>query len=385
MSSAIRNERGSVFMTTMIAMLLMLVTGGYMYQVADQEFYNVKQLQTRTQAKYLSDAGLSYALGSLKDSWSTTASFSTTSLGQGSYSAVAATTSGRTLITATGTVGSTTRTATAEVTAPGVSALDYVFASGGDLHIDSGTSSSPGAITGDIYSGGDMELDGPSTGGDLVVTGALDSTGTIDVDAGDVTVSGTQTPAFSQTVTFPTVDFSYYQAIAVANGQYISTDKAYGAASPIPAAPAGGVIFVNGNITIAAGTHNTTACLVATGNITISKSGSAYPYIRITAPTVAGATYPAVLCGGNFTYSTTGNASPDAYLIITGLVYPQGNFTFSSGNHTSLTITGSVLARGDINVTPTAFTLLGATYNGTATPPGFTLGTVEMEVVSYNS
>ncbi len=381
--SIMRNERGSVFMTTMIAMLLMLLTGGYMYQVSDQGFYNVKQIQSRTQAKYLADAGLSYALGSLKDSWSTSASFSSTSLGLGTFSASAATSSGRTLVTGTGTIESISRTATAEVTAPGVSALDYVFASGGDMEIDSGTSSSPGTITGDIYSGGDADLDGPSTGGSLTIVGDIDSTGSITADP-SVTVVGTQTPSFSETVTFPTVDFAYYQAIAVANSQYIATDQAYTTASPIPAAPAGGVIFVNGNISIT-GTQSTTACIVATGDITLSKAGSVYPMVTITAPTISGVTYPAVLCQGNFTFSTTGNASPDSYLTITGLVYPQGNFTFTSGNHTNLTITGSVLARGDVNVTPTAFTLLGATYNGTATPPGFDLGTVEMEVISYNS
>ena len=253
------------------------------------------------------------------------------------------------------------------------------------MNIDSGTSSSPGTIVGDLYAGGDTELDGPSTGGDLVVTGDLDVVGNIDVDADDVIVSGTQTPTFSQTATFPTVDFAYYQAIAVANGQYDDDNVTYDSSNPIPAAPAGGVIFVDGNITIN-GSHSTTACIVATGNITIGKDGSTYPMITITAYSPsAEVTYPAVLCQGNFVFSTTGNASPDSYLTITGLVYPQGNFTFSSGNHTSLTITGSVLARGNIDVTPTSFTLLGASYDAGATPPGFDLGTAEMEVVSYNS
>src|SRR5688572_26578495 len=127
-----RGQTGTVFLATMVSMFIMLLIGSALYTISDQGNFQVRQLQRSTQAKYLADAGLSNALGSLKNTWASSASFSSTNLGLGAFSASVATSGGRTLVTASGAVQGSSKISTAEVTPPGASALDYVFAAGGD-------------------------------------------------------------------------------------------------------------------------------------------------------------------------------------------------------------------------------------------------------------
>ncbi|GEM_PF-1108536 len=384
----LKDQAGTIFVTTLVALFMMTLVGGAIFSITSQDMHFVRRLEKSAQAQSLAEAGLARAFAGLRNTWATTGTYGPTALDNGSFTATVSTTGGRTLVTSVGTVQGVSRTVKAEVTAPGISALSYVFAGGGDVEIDSGTASSPGSITGDLYAGGELELDGPTTGGSLAVTGDIDSVGDIDVGT-NATVSGTQTQPFTSSVTFPTVSFAYYQAIGQANltglnVTYVDGDITYTTASPIPSAPTGGVIYVNGNITIR-GTQNTTACLVASGNILVDSSGSAYPYVTITAPTQSGTVkYPAILAGGNITYTTTGNASPDAYLTINGLVYAQGNFNVNTGNHASMTVTGQILARGEIDISPTSFTLNNASYLANTAPPGMDLGTSAMTIESYN-
>lgn len=382
MKNLIRNQKGTVFLTTIICSGLMAMIGGYTYQATSGHLHLVHQMKRSAQAQELADAGLAEAISVLAADWTTVTvpgNFPATNLGPGSYDVTITNTGGRYLVSSLGETDNITRTATAEVAAPGPSALDYAIAGGGNTTVDSGTGQSPGAVAGNIYGGGNVILDGPSSGGSLVITGDVDAGGTLTTSA-SATVSGTSTPSYDTAVPFPTVDMNYYQAIAVANGQYTNGDVAYNSGSPIPAAVAGNVIYVNGNITIE-GTQSTTTAIFATGNITVRKSGSTYPRLTVTAPVVSGATYPAVVCSGNFTYTSTGNGG--SYLTVTGLVYPQGNFTFTSGNNDTLTITGSVLARGNIAISPTAQNSVMVSY-AVQNPPGFTSNISAMEIISYN-
>jgi hypothetical protein len=377
----IRNQRGTVFLTTMICAGLMAMISGYTYQLSSQHLHYVNQLKRSTQAQELADAGLSKALSLIATNWaniSNAANFPLTNLSGGTYDVAITTSGNRYLVSSTGVMDGAQRTATAEVSAPTLSALDYAFAAGGNATIDSGTGGSPGTIVGDIYAAGDVSLDGPSSGGILAITGDVDAGGDVTTDA-SATVVGTSTPDFASSVSFPTVTMSYYQTIAAANSQYINGDQTY-ASGTIPATVPGNVIYVNGNVTIQ-GAQTSTVSIFATGNITISKSGSTYPRVAITAPTVGGATYPAMVCSGNFTFTSTGNGG--ASLTINGLVYPQGNFTFSSGNHDTFTLNGSVLARGNVTLSPTAQNTIAATYVAQS-PPGFVNAVSGMEIVSYN-
>jgi len=379
----LRDRSGSALITMMVCMLLMTMAGGYMYQTSAQSSHFTGMLRVSTQSQAVAEAGLAAALARLRGNWSLiNSSFPSGNIDDGTYTTTRSTSGGRYLIETTGTVKGHSRTVSAEVKAPTVSALDYVIAGGGSGNhvIDVGTGQSSGTIAGDIYMGGPVTIDGPSSGGGgtLDITGDVESLSTI-TSGSNMSISGASTSNTTTTVAFPTVDFSYYQAIASASGQYYNGDVTY-ATGTIPASPAGGVIYVNGNVTIQ-GTQNTTASIVATGNITISKTGSTYPRVTINQYS----NYPALMTqNGNITVTSVGSASPDAYLTMTGLVYSGNNFSVSTGNHFNLTITGSILAKGTYSTTGmTAWNVTGVSYVN-QTPPGFTSSNATMTVVSYN-
>lgn len=360
---SICDHKGSVFLATMVCAFVMSLVGGYTYKMSTYNSSYINRLQKSMQAQQLAEAGLMRALSTIRTSWSsinTASNFPATNLGNGSYDASITTSGGRYLVSSVGTVGSVTRTVTAEVTAPSTSALNYMFAAGGNIEMDSGTGQSPGTVTGNIYAAGNAQLDGPSSGGQLVITGSVYANGNVTSNS-SVSISGSSNAHWATTESFPVVTYSYYQTIAQANGQYTNGNVTY-ASGGIPANPAGGVIYVNGNVTIR-GTQSTTACIVATGNITIEKQGSTYPRVTVNQYS----NYPAMLVQGNIQFSSNGNGG--AYWNATGLVYAGGNIEVSSGNHDTFGFTGSVIARGNIQTTGlTAWNTLTGTYVAQSPP-----------------
>ena len=373
---------GSALITMMVCMLLMSITSGYMYQASTQSSHFTGKLRVSTQAQAVAEAGLAAALARVRGNWALiTAGFPSGSIDDGTYTTTMTSTGGRYLIKTTGTVKNHSRTVGAEVKAPTVSALDYAIAGGGSGNhtIDAGTGQSSGTIVGDIYMGGPVTIDGPSGGGggSLAITGNVQSLSTV-TNGSNMSISGTTSQNWSTTVSFPTVDFSYYQAIATTNSQYFNGNKTY-ASGTIPASPEGGVIFVNGNVTIN-GTQSTTACIIATGNITMAKTGSTYPKITINKYS----NFPAMMTqSGNITFTSNGNGG--AYFTAKSLIYSGNNFSVSSGNHDAFTVTGSILAKGTYSTSGmTAWNVTTINYSQ-ATPPGFTSSNATMTVVSYNS
>ncbi len=330
----------------MVAMCMMILVGGSIFSITNNSVYFFNRLKKSNQANYLAQAGLAYALGTLNSSFTTSANYLSTTLGPGTYSATVTTSSGRTLVTATGTTDGVSRILTAEVTAPPASALNYLFASGSDLSF-----SSTGGGSSTNINGNTLSPSGPSFNGTISRTGT-DTTGV---------------------PSFPVVDTSFYQSIASANGYYFNGDKTY-ASGTIPATPAGGVIYVNGNLTLL-GVQTTTACIIATGNITMDKVGGTQPAIQIN----EFSNYPAMMTiNGSIIYSCNGN---NGSFIATGLVYSGNNLTFTQ-NQTTLTVNGSILARGSISFVFTSQTVSNLAYVA-QNPPGFTT-TAVMAVKSYN-
>ncbi len=354
----LRNSKGSVFLTTMVCAFVMSLVAGFTYKTSTYNSSFVNRIQKSMQSQHLAEAGLVRALSTIRTSWSSTASssnFPLTSLGNGTYDASVTSSGGRYLVSSVGTVSNITRTVTAEVQAPSGSALNYMFAAGGNMDLDPGTGQAAGTVVGDLYAAGNMTLGGPSGGNVFTITGSAYANGNLPAPGAAVSVSGGTTANWSQVETFPTIDYSYFQTIAQANGQYTNGNVTY-ASGGMPASPAGGVIYVNGNVTIR-GTQSTTACIVATGNITIEKSGSTYPRVTVNQYS----TFPAMLVQGNIQFSSNGNGG--AYLTTNGLVYAAGNISVSSGNHDTMTFNGSVVARGNITTTGmTAWNTLNGTY-----------------------
>ncbi|MEI8345042.1 MAG: hypothetical protein WCG06_03110, partial [Candidatus Omnitrophota bacterium] len=128
------------------------------------------------------------------------------------------------------------------------------------------------------------------------------------------------------------------------------------------------------------GTITTTACIFVEGSLSIVKSGSTYPRIRVGA---SGA-LPALVCTGSMSYSSNGNGG--SYLETNGLVYVSGSFAFSSGNHDHLTMNGPLVVKGSLSVSPQAWNNTSVTWTS-VNPPGFTnsnSGGGQMTIVSYN-
>lgn len=370
-----KNEKGAIFLSTMVVLLVMVIVGGSIFNLTSQDIFFVNRLKKSTQARQLAEAGLAQACASLKASWFSNIAYAQASVGAGTYQATVATSSGRTLVTSVGTVQGISRSVTAEVVPPAISAFNYAFAAGGNATIDSGTASSPGTITGSLYSAGNTTLDGPSSGGVLQIMGNLDAGQNI-TTASSVNVTGTQTPNYGSTVHFPTVDLNYYQTIASANGQYFAGSKVYNSGE-VPTAPAGGVIYIGGSCTVY-GTQNTNATIVVGGSMTVQKTGNTYPRVAI----VKADTLPAMIVMGNFAFQSSGNGG--AYLTVTGLIYTGGNFDFQSGNHDAFTLSGSLISLGNITIAPQSFNVTTATYQQ-QNPPGFTIPLSEFGIESYNT
>lgn len=340
MRNPLKDTTGSVFVTTMLSMLMMVMVGGHLYQMSSYDMTIVQSMKRSAQAQALAEAGLARALATLQSDWSTrnnAANFPVTALGQGSYDASVSQVSGRWLVSSVGTVDGKTRTVTAEVSGPALSALDYGLAAGASISFNL-VGQSDVEVDGKVYGATGMTLTAQAGSSSIEITspGNLDANGTITVSGSGTINTGAQDAA-AGTAVFPTFDFAYYQAQAQANGYYFNGNRTYSTANSLPAA-ANGIIFINGNVTIS-NTQTTTSCIVATGNITISGG-----QVTINNPD----TLPALVTqNGYITISGTGNSNP-ARLNANGLIYSGNNFSIT-GNHHNVDIDdGLILAKGSI-------------------------------------
>lgn len=371
------DEKGTIFLSTMISTLLMVMVCGSLYRLSTYDMHYISQLKKSLQAQQLAEAGLAEALSTLAYDWdsrSTAAAFPATSLSPGSYDVTITESSGRVLVSSEGTVDDTTRTATAEVTGPPPSAMDYSLA--GDSVSFTLTGGSSVNATGGAYSNTTTNLNAQAGSSSITISGASnagDSTTTS--GSGTVSVGGiNNNSALSD---FPTVDFAYYQDIAQnGGGYYYNGNITYSSANSMPS-PGGGVIFINGNVTITR-SQNTTAAIFATGTITVSGG-------TLTA-NPSNDNYPALITqNGSIVVSGTGNSDPSC-LAITGLVYSGNNFTITGNHHTVTVTNGSIIARGALtgDYQGSAQNDVSVTYSE-LTIDGFTSSSdQEFEILSYN-
>ena len=99
------NEKGTIFLTTMISMLIMILIGGYIFQVTTQDTHLIAEMKKSQQGQLIAEAGLARALSTLYTNWHASAIASNISLGAGSYSTSLTSSSGRYLVSSTGSVG----------------------------------------------------------------------------------------------------------------------------------------------------------------------------------------------------------------------------------------------------------------------------------------
>ncbi len=336
------NQRGAIFLSTLIATFLMTLVGGYMYQLATSDLHLVHRMENAAQAQQLADAGLAKALSIIKNSWAArnvSSNFTSTTLSPGSFSTAVTTSGGRTLVTTTGVVQGVSRTASAEVSAPSSGAMNYAIA-GGSIALNMVGQAYLEVDHGSIYADGNISL-GAQAGDahiQLQAPGAVDAGGTVSTSGAGTITTGTRTSS-AALASWPTPNFSYYQNIAQnGGGTYYASSHTFSTANSIPS-PAGRVVFVNGDVTISAA-QSTTAAIVATGSITIS-AGT----LNISQPS----NYVALMTqNGAITFTGTGNSNPST-LHVTGMIYSGNNFTIT-GNHHHIDLTGQILARGALTM-----------------------------------
>lgn len=367
-----KNESGAIFLSTMVSLLVMVIVGGSIFNLTSQDLFFVNRLKKSTQARQLAEAGLAQACAALKVSWTSSTIYPATSVGPGAYQATVTTVSGRTLVTSTGTVDNVSRIVSAEVTPTVSSAMDYALASGSELEYEFESSNSSGVVVGNMYSGEDMEFENNPGNPPTTVNGNATAAGNIEDNP---VITGTQTENYAIQVPFPTIDLNYFQSIAQANGQYFAGSKVYNSGE-IPAAPAGGVIYVGGSCSIY-GTQSTNATLVVAGSLAIQKSGNTYPKITITKTD----SMPALVVIGNTTFQSSGNGG--AYLTVRGCMYSGGNFTFKP-NYSALGLVGQIIARGEIEIDPQSNSSANVVY-WAQNPLGFTSQSTQFGVESYNT
>ena len=346
------NERGGVFITTIIATFMMTLMAAGIFALTSQDISFISRLKRSTQARHLAEAGLARALSTLSGNWAgrnTPANFPLTTLAQGTYDAtVTEPTTDHVFISSVGTVDGVQRVASAEATAPTTSALAYMLAGGSALDLRL-TAFSTCVITGDIYAANSIQLKATANAASITASspGGFYAGGTINNGGGNITY-GSLNPNYSGAVGFPVIDWTYYQTIASTNGYYYSSSKTYNSVTTLPVNPSGGVLFVNGDITISDAQPTTRVCIIATGKIDITKGTTTIQQFS---------TFPALMTrDGDITIRSVG-ASAQGALIATGLVYAGNNFSIS-GNHNSANVTGSILARGTLGETGTQCSLV---------------------------
>ena len=87
-----KNHTGSIFVTTLVTLFLMVLVGGAAFVLTNNTLHYFNRLKKSTQAQYLAEAGLAHAFGNLNTTRTASASYPTTTLGPGTYQATVSTT-----------------------------------------------------------------------------------------------------------------------------------------------------------------------------------------------------------------------------------------------------------------------------------------------------
>ncbi|MBI4352361.1 MAG: hypothetical protein HY593_00395 [Candidatus Omnitrophica bacterium] len=334
----------------------------------------VNRLKRAIQAEYLAEAGLAHTLGILQADFSgknNPLNFPLTTLGPGTYDAAITETNGRVMISSTGAVQGVQRTVKAEVKGPTESALSYILSGGGKIELKL-SAYATAAIVGNVYANDEIELKAKAAGSSIVLQNLGNAYAGDDIEVDGNITMGSVNPNWS-VIGFPVFDYGFYQSVATANGYTYNGDQTFTSANPIPFAPTGGVIFVNGSMTITA-SQATTACLIATGNIDITQGTVTISQYN---------DYPALMSqNGNITIRSVG-AVNQGKLAATGLIYAGGNFSMS-GNHDWVEITGAIVARGKLEESGTHDTLI-LNYQAPNPPGLLSSGATPMTILSYNT
>ena len=371
----LKSQQGTVFLTTMIIMFLMVLVSASVFQLSTQHMHYISVLRKSSQAQYLAEAGLSAAVATLTANFSNKDNaglFPATTLGVGSYDVTVVQTGGRVLLKSVGTVQSVQRLASLEVEDLTPTALNHGEAAGGDIDLRT-IIGSDSDITGTLFANQDVDLraffsSSITINGDVYAGGTASKIGNVTWWSG---TSG------AGNITFPNYDFNFYKAIAQANppnyylGNQTWTNQTFNLNAT------GGVLFVDGDVTLR-GTTNITGTLISTGRIRIY--GTVNQAKAVNFPS-----YPAMMTSTDDILLLTIPFISTGKLFANGLVYAGNDFKLL-GIFSEANVTGSVIAKGVLQQGQIVSNL-DIVYVQQS-PPGLITGggaTAPINVKSYNT
>ncbi len=380
----LKSQQGTIFLTTMIIMFLMVLVSGSVFQLSTQHMHYISVLRKSSQAQYLAEAGLAAAVATLTANFSNkdnAAMFPATNLGVGSYDVTVVQSGGRVLLKSVGTVQSVQRLASLEVEDLTPTALNQGEAAGGNILLAT-ILGSDSDVTGNLFANQNVNLiawffSSVTINGDVFAGGTVSKS----------TFFGGTVTWWSKTdnagnITFPNYDFNFYKAIAQTNelanpgccyflGNQDWTNKTSNLNTT------GGVLFVEGNVTLR-GTTTITGCLISTG--TVRMYGTVNQSKAVNFPS-----YPAMMTSTNDILLLNIPFISSGKLFANGLVYAGNDFKLL-GIGAQANVTGSVIAKGVLQQAQIVSDLDIVYVH--QNPPGLIIGggaTAPINVKSYNT
>ena len=400
------NRKGTVFATSLIVAMLMILICVSTYTMVLQDAYMVKRMKFSTQALMLAEAGINDALGVLLEEGFAAKDDAlyfplTEDLGNDrSYTVTVSDIGERTLLSSTGTAGGVSRVVEVEVKggASAPAALSNMMTSASGININLSESNSSVVINGDMHSNDGMSLAGSGTLA-VAACGEGDCDGTVSISniAGggpiyidpNLSFSASNVVNDAPVVTLPNFDYNYYKNLAdwipgeqagVDDGDDYYSEGLYieNWSTPITLSPKNGIIYVEGNAVISAYQCHLNGGIVATNNVDIF--GDFYQHKTGNCN---------VIIGANGNVSLYGEPQ---ITVEEALVYSGGNLRLGSTLlPTGAFITGTLCAQGTISIAdggcPWAPVWYTAIFNHKIMSPDGLINTGssgEIEIVSWN-
>ena len=372
------NKKGTIFIAVMTLSLIMTIIGVSVSNMLLRDARMIRHLKQSTQAQFIAEAGISDAITTLATSGFSEYTDNGNALGDGEYDLTVdeITVDGedRWLISSTGKVGSTTRTATMEVRNVSSEALDYTLAAGTNIKL----TSNQGSITvnGDLHANNNLTLHESGSPLSVAAFGTLSGKatcsstmpsaykilGTVSIE--DAAHSGPAKPRLNM----PTFDFASFKTAAeTGGGIYISSGGTYTNDTTTFTGGTVGINYVDGDVTFV-GNCQITGGFVAKGDITLNNINALTQVAHATDayPIFMSEAGNRIKLYGNFT-STDGN-----------IIYATNNIQIETPGGGS-TILGTVIAGGSFTIT--ANDALELTYQNITAP---NVQPQVIEIVSWN-
>ncbi|MFC1496926.1 hypothetical protein ACFLS1_00445 [Verrucomicrobiota bacterium] len=346
-----KNRNGAALLTVLMVIMTVTILLGTVISAGIQRTFTTKKLTKRLKATAYAEAGVDEAYSILSTNFAArtnAAMFPAKSYGDGSYDAtVIPISNDMALIICTGICEEAVAAVMVDVknyggSTPGFSVptwdtniLDIAILCGGDFDLN-GSGDVTGSTGATIHVNGEIDLHNKDiTVGNLQSSVSIDGGPQADVTGNatapdiDVDVSGTETEQAVDNIAIPEIDLTPYYNEALANSEVIDGDVHWAGDN---LNPAGGIIWVNGNVDISSDTV-INGTVIATGYIHISaNNGSKFSETNGYPLFVSRDSYIRNQCSGD----------------IDGFIYvPNGDYIHSANG----TVDGMIVVGGDIDKT----------------------------------